>query len=176
MRSRPRQAVEPRIVVLLIIGALICLRYLPRHEVPVIKVEPVFWVSASTGSSSFCQFPEGGWLEIYRKFGVALPLNISELPGLPTGFSAYHIDSQKLPEVISLPPSALPLVFQPMPINCASIELLTIIPGIGPSLAAAIVRFRGLNGPFRDKEDLEKVHGIGRQKAQTISRYVSFDL
>ena len=46
-------------------------------------------------------------------------------------------------------------------INAASVEELVQLKGIGPKKAAAIVKFRETNGPFRLPADLIKVPGIG---------------
>ncbi|MDQ0339597.1 competence protein ComEA [Caldalkalibacillus uzonensis] len=46
-------------------------------------------------------------------------------------------------------------------INRATAEELQQLPGIGPSRAEAIVRYREENGPFTSVEDIMKVSGIG---------------
>ncbi len=45
--------------------------------------------------------------------------------------------------------------------NTASPALLTYVSGIGPKLAERIVAFRDENGPFRNREQLKKVSGLG---------------
>ena len=52
-------------------------------------------------------------------------------------------------------------------INTASAEELVQLKGIGPKKAAAIVKFRETNGPFRIPEDLIKVPGIGPKTFET---------
>jgi competence ComEA-like helix-hairpin-helix protein len=49
----------------------------------------------------------------------------------------------------------------PVPVNRATLEELTTLPGIGPRLAEAIVEERRRNGPFRSADDLRRVRGIG---------------
>ncbi len=51
--------------------------------------------------------------------------------------------------------------------NFANETELRRLPGIGPAKAAAIVRDRRENGPFRSLEDLERVTGLG---AKSVSR------
>lgn len=53
-------------------------------------------------------------------------------------------------------------------LNEATEPELERLPGIGPSLAQAIVRFRLEHGPFQQVEDLTKVPGIGPAKLDAI--------
>ena len=53
-------------------------------------------------------------------------------------------------------------------INAATVDQLTALPGIGPSLARRIVAFREEHGPFRRVEDLLKVRGIGEKSFQKL--------
>ncbi|MFZ5479852.1 MAG: ComEA family DNA-binding protein [Myxococcota bacterium] len=46
-------------------------------------------------------------------------------------------------------------------VNTATPEQLDELPGIGETLAARIVEYRELNGPFQAKEDVKNVDGIG---------------
>ena len=46
-------------------------------------------------------------------------------------------------------------------LNSASPSLLAYVSGLNPRLAIAIVSYREKNGPFRSREDLKKVKGIG---------------
>lgn len=45
--------------------------------------------------------------------------------------------------------------------NSASAALLRRVPGVGPTLAKAIVAARDANGPFRTREDLRRARGFG---------------
>lgn len=49
----------------------------------------------------------------------------------------------------------------PVNLNSASAAELETLPGIGPSLAAAMVQERERNGPFRSVDELNRVPGIG---------------
>jgi competence ComEA-like helix-hairpin-helix protein len=49
----------------------------------------------------------------------------------------------------------------PLNINTASASELDALPGIGPSKAAAILRYREEHGPFTRTEDLARVPGFG---------------
>jgi comEA protein len=52
----------------------------------------------------------------------------------------------------------------PISLNRASAKELESLDGIGPVLAARIVAYRKINGPFLTVEDLLKVSGIGTAK------------
>lgn len=62
---------------------------------------------------------------------------------------------------------SLPAAFQraapsePLDLNRASFSELLALPGIGPTRAERIVRYRWVHGPFRSLDDLLKVPGIG---------------
>ena len=58
-------------------------------------------------------------------------------------------------------------------INTAGAAALESLPGIGPSLAAAIIEHRDRAGPFARVEDLDKVSGIGPAKLAQIRPLVS---
>jgi competence protein ComEA len=49
----------------------------------------------------------------------------------------------------------------PVDIDVASAEDLSAVPGIGPGLAAEVVRDREERGPFRTPEALRRVRGVG---------------
>ena len=53
-------------------------------------------------------------------------------------------------------------------VNKATAAQLTELPGIGPSLAAAIVAFRSEHGPFATLDALEQVPGIGPSKLSQL--------
>jgi competence protein ComEA len=53
-------------------------------------------------------------------------------------------------------------------INTASAEELTVLPGIGASIAAAIVSHREANGFFESIEGLMDVKGIGEKKFEEL--------
>ena len=46
-------------------------------------------------------------------------------------------------------------------VNTASAALLTYVAGIGPKLAEKIVAYRDENGPFKNRQELRKVSGLG---------------
>ncbi len=61
----------------------------------------------------------------------------------------------------------------PIDLNAASAEQLQELPGVGPSTAKAIVRFREKSGPFRRVEDLLAVRGITKRRLEKLRPYVT---
>lgn len=57
-------------------------------------------------------------------------------------------------------------------VNTADAAALESLPGIGPSLAAAIVEHRERAGPFASVDDLDKVSGIGPVKLERMRPYI----
>ncbi|MGE4532336.1 MULTISPECIES: ComEA family DNA-binding protein [Halomonas] len=63
---------------------------------------------------------------------------------------------------------------EPINVNTASEELLTELPGIGPSKAAAIIEDREANGPYESAQDLTRVSGIGEGTVANLEGQVTF--
>jgi competence ComEA-like helix-hairpin-helix protein len=53
-------------------------------------------------------------------------------------------------------------------VNQADAHELTMLRGVGPKTADAIVEYRRRNGPFASLEDLQSVHGIGPATVESI--------
>ena len=60
-------------------------------------------------------------------------------------------------------------VFAKVNINTAPVTELEALPGIGPSKAEAIVKYREEKGNFKTIEDLKNVKGIGDKMFEKIS-------
>jgi competence protein ComEA len=56
----------------------------------------------------------------------------------------------------------------PIDLNRASQQQLEELPGVGPSIAAAIVEHRERNGPYRSVDDLVDVRGIGTARLEQL--------
>lgn len=90
----------------------------------------------------------------------------------------------------------IPLVSEPMPLataelvevtigvppagalvnlNVATAAELELLPGIGPALAQAIIRYRTDNGPFETIEELMDVSGIGPAKFEQVRALVTVE-
>lgn len=59
-------------------------------------------------------------------------------------------------------------------INTATVQELTMIPGVGKSKAEAIVTQRQ-SGPFKTTQDIEKVKGIGPKMFAKIGQYLTVE-
>jgi competence protein ComEA len=60
-------------------------------------------------------------------------------------------------------------------INDADAETLMTLPGIGPTLADAILTYREANGPFADLAALDAVEGIGPALLADLESLISFE-
>jgi len=58
-------------------------------------------------------------------------------------------------------------------INIATSEELESLPGIGPSLAKRIIKYREQRGQFASIDELKDVKGIGEKKYQKIRNMIS---
>ncbi len=63
----------------------------------------------------------------------------------------------------------------PININTAGEEELQQLPRIGPALARRIVAYRQQHGPFRRKQDLIKVKGIGPKSFQQLKELITVE-
>ncbi|MFZ4585869.1 MAG: helix-hairpin-helix domain-containing protein [Acidimicrobiia bacterium] len=62
---------------------------------------------------------------------------------------------------------------EPVNLNSATKEQLEALPGIGPSLADAIIAAREQRGAFRSVDDLAQVRGIGEKKLAQLRPHVT---
>ena len=57
-------------------------------------------------------------------------------------------------------------------LNSADWPELTVLPGVGETLARRIVADRDQHGPFRDFDDLRRVRGIGPRTLERLTPYL----
>ena len=58
-------------------------------------------------------------------------------------------------------------------LNTATVQQLVSLPGIGEKKAQAIVEYRTIHGPFRNKDELMKVKGIGPKTFERLKDLVT---
>lgn len=92
--------------------------------------------------------------------------------GILTGCRSAECTATNTPELP--PPEIGPFLFQPIPINLADAQLIETVDGIGPHMAAEILRLRSEGMIFRCKEDLLRVPGIGPKRLRQLERHFSF--
>lgn len=83
-------------------------------------------------------------------------------------------DKSMLGVSLNVSPQLTPFFFMKVPVNDASTELLTTIPGIGPGIAARILNYRENTGNIRGPEDMLRIHGIGSKKLSALSQYIAY--
>lgn len=81
---------------------------------------------------------------------------------------------EPLPAAASLLPHERHIFFHPLPINIVDQEVLEVLPGIGPALAARIVALRKELGSITRAEELLAVRGIGARKLEELRPWLSF--
>jgi len=58
-------------------------------------------------------------------------------------------------------------------INTATVEQLSVLPGVGPKLAARIVEHRQKAGAFKSVQELMNVKGIGEKNFEKIQGHLT---
>ena len=74
--------------------------------------------------------------------------------------------------VRSLTGLELVLLGRPVDLDRASVEDLAAVPGIGPGLAAEVVRDREEHGPFGTPDALRRVRGMGPARTERARPWV----
>lgn len=97
---------------------------------------------------------------------AAVPLRNGEsLQVLIDGAGAAHLTRGTMPVRQRL------ILGIPLELNRVTVDDLDLVPGIGPVMAEAIVRWRQNNGGNMAVTDLLKVEGIGEKKYSALKRY-----
>jgi competence ComEA-like helix-hairpin-helix protein len=89
--------------------------------------------------------------------------------------ACYRSPPTVSPETVNIGPPTSPSHPQLINLNTASAVELARLPGVGPTLAERIIKYREENGPFRRPEHLMMVRGISERKFREISRMVKVE-
>lgn len=76
---------------------------------------------------------------------------------------------------VEIRPGSPPDIPVQVNVNTAPASELTLLPGVGPSLADAIVASRESEGPFPDIDSMLRVRGIGPKVLEGLRPYVTVD-
>lgn len=71
-----------------------------------------------------------------------------------------------------LPPPQPLLVGLPLDVNVASVDQLMAVPGIGATMAGAIVSERRTGGPYRNLDELQRADGIGPTTLERLAPFL----
>jgi competence protein ComEA len=176
------------VVVLCIVGALaagVYGRTVSRRSSPPTYIPPpapalpptiIVHVAGEVGEPGLYTLPRGARVQDAVRAAGGLAANADQDA---VNLAAQLEDGQRvfIPGCASpIPPAASPATGPPagqMNLNTATPEQLTELPGIGPELAARIVRYRGQHGPFRSVDALEAVPGIGPKRLAQVRPHVT---
>ncbi len=121
-------------------------------------------------------------IDLNRQEGIAV-LFLSAALLVGTGVAIIdHLDAERFEdfhvvvgavEAPSVPVAAV--ATGPLAINRADAEQLQSLPYIGPKMAAAIIEYRQVHGPFSSVDDLNRVSGIGVATVERLRLLVSMD-
>ncbi len=107
---------------------------------------------------------------LVRMRGPGGPATILLVVGLLIGlFAAIVMQVGRMLDRQSLTAQAVPEVID---LNEADAATLTLLPGVGPVMAQAIVDYRQTHGPFHDLEALGNVRNVGPITMRKIAPYV----
>lgn len=144
---------------------------------PVATTEPAYLQVHLAGAVT-----KPGLYQVPASFRVGDLIDDAEGPTAGADLAAVNLaerlrDGQQVyvPVVGEQPAAATPGAGHggPVDINVATAAQLEELPGIGPSLAAAIIAFRTEHGPFPTLDALESVPGIGPAKLSQFRPHAS---
>ncbi|MFA6079535.1 MAG: helix-hairpin-helix domain-containing protein [Candidatus Omnitrophota bacterium] len=100
--------------------------------------------------------------------GTAVIIHRKTRPALNIEITSFAVEKNSLDTV-----QRKPAQHRVVNINTASPEELVSLKGIGPSLSERIVAHRNANGPFRSKDGIKDVKGIGETLYSNIKDVIT---
>lgn len=114
--------------------------------------------------------PFGRGIDHDKYFTIGIVLLVLASYGWYRGYLAYTYSWQALER-----PSVIEPFSTVIHINTARKVELSLLPGVGPKLAQAILDYRAEHGPFKTWEDLDQVRGIGPKTIEGIKQFGTLD-
>lgn len=122
-----------------------------------------------------------------QKTDVNIASETNEAPLVVTSKPPAEIDAKAEPSSNPKPSTATasrpatpdakhqskPVPTRKINLNKATVEELSLLPGVGPATAQKIVEQRQTNGPFSSVDDLDDIKGIGEKKLEKIRPYAT---
>jgi len=187
---KPWQSVTLGVFVGLIASALILLVITPPQGVPIELVSQptpsniTVYITGAVKNPGIYSLPydsraveaveaAGGMLENADKTTINLAAHMKESDKLLVPFMATPVPGRM--EAIPTESRPTPSPDRPLNINTAVAEDLDLLPGIGPSKAAAIIDYREKYGDFKRKEDIQNVSGIGPAIFEQIKDIITIE-
>jgi competence protein ComEA len=107
--------------------------------------------------------------------GAGANLNVVNLAAtLHDGEQIYvPVVGEVVPVPVGASPTEATVAAGPVNVNSATVDQLDVLPGVGPTTAAAIVAHREQHGPFQTVDQLGDVRGIGPAKLDALRGLVT---
>jgi competence protein ComEA len=108
--------------------------------------------------------------------GVDADLGVVNLAAIVTDGERIYVPKvgETVPAVVGDSPAAEATTpAGPVNVNSATADQLDVLPGVGPTTAAAIIAHREQHGPFQTVEQLGDVRGIGPAKLEALRGLVT---
>jgi len=93
---------------------------------------------------------------------------------LITFYSTSKREQGRVVPLSSMTADLTPFFFAKLPVNTAGKDLLMTVKGVGPALAGSIINNRFNYGPFLERNDLLRVKGIGKKRAEYFETVFDF--
>ncbi|TDZ42270.1 ComEA family DNA-binding protein [Mycobacteroides franklinii] len=101
--------------------------------------------------------------------GDQIVVGLSPMPGQPVGMASSIVAAGQVPTGSANPTGPAP---GRVNLNTATVSELDALPGVGPVMAASIVRWRSEHGKFTSIDQLAEVDGIGPSRLDKLRTLV----
>lgn len=174
---------DKRLLVLLAFGSIVIFSDInlfdPQTPVP----DPQTWIELQGREKVLYRSKSEGALadtvnvmSMFEATGVSDHEYISDLKKLmhTKGTLSINKNLEKQYTISSVSPRLSFFLGQPFSINSAEAEELSLVPGIGPSMAKKIINYREENGPLSSAYQMEKIPGVGTRTRIKLQKYFTY--